>query len=80
MWQGKYQVEVTAGKQLGFTVIEPLFLCQRLAFRAMSIPAGVICDLLKPALVTLLDMAAEFSRAAYFNMVHGFELFIGNCV
>jgi hypothetical protein len=39
MWQGENQVEVTAGQQFCFAVIEPFFLCQRLAFRAMAVTA-----------------------------------------
>ena len=39
MWQGEYQVEVTAGQQFCFAVIEPFFLCQCLAFGAMPIAA-----------------------------------------
>ena len=39
MWQGEYQVEVSAGQQFGFAVIEPFFFCHRLAFGAMSIAA-----------------------------------------
>ena len=38
MWEGEYQVEVTAGEQFCFALIKPLFLCHRLTFRAMSIP------------------------------------------
>ena len=39
MWQGEYQVEITAANQFCFAVIEPFFLCQRLAFRAMAVSA-----------------------------------------
>ncbi len=39
MWQGEYQVEVTAGEQFCFAIIKPLLLCHRLTFRAMPIPA-----------------------------------------
>ncbi len=70
MWQGEYQVEITAAKQFCFAVIEPLFLCQRLAFRAMPIAAGIISNALKCTLIALLDMTAKHSGSTYFNMVH----------
>jgi hypothetical protein len=63
-------VEVTAGQQFGFAVIEPFFLRQRLAFRAMPIAAGVVSNLLKATLVTLLNMSAKSGGSTYFNMVH----------
>ena len=70
MWQGEYQVEVTAGEQFCFAVIEPLFLCQRLAFGAMPIAARVVSDLLKAASIALLHMTAQRSGSAYLDMVH----------
>ncbi len=72
MWQCEYQMKVAARKQFCFAVIEPLFLCQRLAFRAMPITAGIISDLLKCTLVALLNMTAKHSGWAYLNMVHDF--------
>jgi hypothetical protein len=39
MWYGEDKMEITTRKQFGFSVIEPLFLYEALAFGAMSIPA-----------------------------------------
>ncbi len=65
-------MEVTAGEQFCFAVIEPFFLCQCLAFGAMPIAARIIGDLLKAAPVALLDMTAKHSGSAYLDMVHDF--------
>jgi hypothetical protein len=72
MWQGEHQMEIAAAKQFGFAVIEPLFFCQCLAFRAMPIPARIISDLLKCTLVALFDMTAKHSSSAYLYMAHNF--------
>jgi hypothetical protein len=39
MWQGEDKMKITARKQFGFSVIEPLFLYETLAFWAMPISA-----------------------------------------
>jgi hypothetical protein len=39
MWQGKDEMEITAGKQFSLAIIEPLFLYEALALGAMSISA-----------------------------------------
>jgi hypothetical protein len=70
MRQGEYQVEVTAGQQFRFAVIEPFFLCQGLAFRAMAVTAGVVGNLLKCTLVASLNMAPQSGGSAYLDMVH----------
>jgi hypothetical protein len=70
MWQGEYQVEVTAGQQFCFSVIEPFFLCQRLAFGAMAVTAGVVSDVFKCTLVASLNMTTKRGSTAYLDMVH----------
>ena len=53
----KDQMEVPARQQLSFAIVEPTFLNQRLAFRTMPVPTGVVGYTLEGALVTLFSMA-----------------------
>ena len=75
--QGEYHVKISAGQQLCFPIVEPLFFGQCLAFGTMPVPAGVIRNTFKSAITALLDMAAEFSSSTNLYMPHYLELFVG---
>ena len=59
---GEDHVEVFDRQQFGLTILEPLRARQRLALRAMTIPAAVEGDALVAAGVALLDVAAQRCR------------------
>ena len=64
VWKREHDVEVLDWQQLGFAGFQPAGTGQRLAFRAVPIPARVVRDALMSALVTLFDMTAQGGRAA----------------
>ena len=67
---GEDDVEVLDRQQLGLPVLEPLRAHQRLALRAMAIPAAVERDALVAAGIALLDVTAKGSRAAALDGAH----------
>lgn len=68
--QGEDIVVVAAGQKFRLAVVKPLFLDQRLAFRAMPVSAGIVGILLKITVVALLNMPSECCGTADFNMMH----------
>ena len=62
--QGEDDVEVGNRQQLGLTSGEPLRARRPLTLPAMAVPARVVSDAGKPAIVAALDMTAERRRAA----------------
>jgi hypothetical protein len=69
-------MKIAAGQQLSLAIVEPSFLDKCLTFRAMSVPARIIGYALELTLIALLSMTAQYSRSAYFNMVHDLVLFV----
>jgi hypothetical protein len=61
-------------------MLEPLVPRQRLAFRAMAIPARVVGDARKFTLAALFDVAAQSCCPAGLNGLHQFELMQGKIV
>ena len=62
--QSEDDVEVGNRQQLGLTGGEPLRARRPLTLPAVAVPARVVSDAGKPAIVASLDMAAERRRAA----------------
>ena len=60
-------MEVLYGKQLRLAVVKPFGPGQRLALRAVPIPAGIIGDALVTATVALFDVAAKCGSATALN-------------
>ena len=67
---GEDDVEVLGVEELGAAILQPLGAGQRLALRAVPIPAAVVGDALVAALIALLDMAAQRRRAAALDRGH----------
>jgi hypothetical protein len=67
---GEDDVEVLHGQQLGAPLLQPLLAHQRLALRAVAIPAAVVSDALVAATVAALDMATQRGRAAQLDCTH----------
>jgi hypothetical protein len=76
MGQGKDKMEIAAGKQLGFAIIEPSLLGHTLTLGTMSVSAGVIGDTLKSAFIALLNMTAEGSGSAGFDTMHDLDMIV----
>jgi hypothetical protein len=53
------------------TGFDPLLFPEELAFRAMSVPTGVIGYHQMTAVVALIDMASQKSSPTSFNGLHG---------
>lgn len=63
-------MEVWNRQELLLPVFNPFFFHQRLALRAMSIPAGVVRRLLPVTLWTIIYVSAERRGSADLNQVH----------
>jgi hypothetical protein len=74
VWQREDGVEIADGQQFGLPVGQPRGLGLGLALRAMAVAARIIHQSPVPAVVALLDMAAQGGRAADFDGVHDPEL------
>jgi hypothetical protein len=61
---GEHDVEIRRVQQLGTAALQPGRLGQGLALRAVTIAAGVVCNTLVAARVTLCGMTAERYRSA----------------
>jgi len=72
--QGEDEVEVLDGQQLQLASFDPGGTLGGAAFGAMAVAAGVVADLHMPAVVALLDMAAEGGGAAGLDGVQGAAL------
>jgi hypothetical protein len=68
---GKDDVIIGNGKQLGHARFEPLCFGQRLTLRAVAVAAGVIRDSLGPALVAHVDVPTQDGSPAGFDGAHG---------
>jgi hypothetical protein len=71
-------MEIGDGQQLGLSVSEPLRTSQTLALGAMPVAAAIVGDAHVPAVVALLDMAAERRGAARLNGGHDPTLRLGD--
>ncbi len=58
--------------------LDPFLFLQKLAFRAVTVPAGVIRYLQMAAVVALIHMAAEFCRPADLDRTHSPQLVAGH--
>ncbi len=58
--------------------LDPFLFLQKLAFRAVTVPAGVIRYLQMAAVVALIHMAAEFCRPAGLDRAHSPQLITGH--
>jgi len=68
---GKDDVIVGNGKQLGHARLEPLGLGERLALGTMAVAAGVVGDPLGAALIAHVDVPAQEGSPADFDGAHG---------
>ena len=68
--QGEDDVIVGNRQELRLAVFEPSPRGGRLALRAVTIPAGVVCDALVRAVLAALDVAAERGGATGFDRRH----------
>src|SRR5262245_36125002 len=55
-------------------MLQPALLVQALTLRAVPVATGVVSDLLRPALFTLVHMPAQSSGTADLNGPHGPQL------
>jgi hypothetical protein len=76
MRNGEDHMKIITRQKIGLPVIEPFFLNHSLAFRAMSVSAGIVGYSFKTALITLFDMASELGGPANLNFVHHFKFFV----
>jgi hypothetical protein len=68
---GKDDVIVGNGKQLGHARLEPLRLGEGLALGTVTVAAGIVGDPLGAALIAHVDMAAQEGSPADFDGAHG---------
>jgi hypothetical protein len=69
MGQGKDQMKVAAGQQLGPALIEPFFFGYGLTLGTVPVAARVVGWALVTAMVALLQMASKGRGAAYLDQV-----------
>jgi hypothetical protein len=72
--QGEDDVIVGNRQELRLAVFEPLPRGGRLALRAVTVPAGVVCDALVRAVLAALDVAAERGCATGLDRRHDLQL------
>jgi hypothetical protein len=72
--QGEDDVIVGNRQELRLAVFEPLPRRGRLALRAVTVPAGVVCDALVRAVLAALDVAAERGCATGLDRRHDLQL------
>ena len=70
MGYGKDHMKIIEGQQICPSIIEPSFFNHCLTFGTVPVPAGVIGNSFKTAMVTLLNMAAKLSSTTNLNLVH----------
>jgi len=63
MWQGKDDMKVADRQDLVFSFFKPSFPWYVLAFWAVTIAAGVICNANRTAGVAAIDMSTEVRSA-----------------
>ena len=61
---GKNGMEITGVQKLCPPVVQPVFLCHRLALVAMPVAAGIVGDLQRTALVAAVNVSAELCGPA----------------
>ena len=61
---GKNGMKITGVQKLCAPVVQPVFLCHRLAFVAMPVAAGIVGDLQRTALVAAVNVSAELCSPA----------------
>lgn len=61
---GKNRMKITGVQKLCPPVVQPVFLCHRLALVAMPVAAGIVGDLQRTALVAAVDVSSEFGGSA----------------
>ena len=71
---GKDDVEVWDGQQIGLSAVHPAFCGQELTGGTMSVPAGVEDVMLRAALITFVEMAPKSGRTAGLDSVHDAEM------
>jgi len=75
--EGEDEVEVIHREQLLAAGRQPSLLCESLAFRTMTVAAGVVDDPHAPTRVALQSVAAEGGCAAPLDGAHGAKLTSG---
>lgn len=73
-------MEVPAGNKPSLELVHPLFLFQKLTFRAMSVVARVVCLLFVSAMVADVDMPAQLGCSATGNVVESFLLLVADMI
>jgi hypothetical protein len=58
MRNGKNNMEVVDGQKIARAILDPLGAKQRLAFRAMAVPAGIIGNTLVVTMVAMINVPA----------------------
>jgi hypothetical protein len=72
--QREDQVEIPHGQEFGLACRQPCLCRTRLALRAVPVTAGVVGDVVMPAVFASRDMAAERRRAATLDGAHDLQL------
>jgi len=67
-------MEIGHRQQVGFSVLDPSFFGQCLAFGAVPVPAGVVGDADVIASITHIHMAAQSRSATGFDSMHRTEM------
>ena len=68
---GENHMEILKGKKIFVTGLDPSFLGQDLAFRTVTVPAGVIRYLQMAAVVALVLVTAQSGSSTEFDGTHG---------
>ena len=73
-WNGKDNMEIGDIQKMLPLLLDPLLFCNRLTFRTVTIPAGIVGDPRMTAVVTGVYVCAQNCRPAVNNTLCGFPL------
>lgn len=73
---GKNRMKITGVQKLCAPVVQPVFLCHRLALVAMPVAAGIVGDLQGTALVAAVNVSAELCGPAGTDCGYDLELLL----
>lgn len=73
---GKNGMKITGVQKLCAPVVQPVFLCHRLALVAMPVAAGIVGDLQRTALVAAVNVTAELCSPAGADRGDNLELLL----
>ncbi len=74
VWYREHNVKIPAGNKPSFKFVHPLFLFQKLTFRAIAVMARVVCLLFIPAMIARVYMSPQMGCPATGNVVESFLL------